>query len=147
MISKRAKLPMRYTLNALDVQAQRKLERLALKRARNPNRYKVIAKGYRAKYFKKLSSAAAYYHKLKWKDARPTITSLLYGCSVYTSMQRMDLSQQKRIAKAKRLAAPRHQHTLNTLVPPKKIEPLALPAPRPFSDQEWNTMLVGVRVG
>lgn len=133
-------------LNALDKQGWRKLAAAALKKARNPNKYKVEGKGYRTRYFKKLASASAHYAKLKRNNARPRITSLYWakGASVWTSLQRLDLRAKKFNAPVPRMpkgpASDLRHRVPTSLIKEKVREPL-------YTPEQWNTTLVGVRVG
>lgn len=128
-------------MNDLDKQGWRKLARLALAKARNPTKYKVEGKGYRTRYFKKFASACAFYHKLKKASARPRLTSLYWtaGCSVWTSLQVLDTRALK-MRTPNKPASVKAGRVPNTLARKKVIEPL-------YTDEEWNTTLIGVRAG
>lgn len=129
-------------MNELDKQCWRKLAKAALAKARNPTKYKVEGKGYRTRYFKKLASAAAFYHKVKKANGRPRITSLYWakGGSVWTSLQVLDTRalKFKTAHKPRRIAVPNQVPT--SLIRKKVVEPI-------YTDEQWNTMLVGVRTG
>ena len=126
-------------MNELDKQGWRKLAKKALMKARNPTKYKVEGKGWRTKYFKYLASAAKYYHKLKKYSARPRITSLLFNCSVWTSLQVLDTRALKMRTKPRKLMAPRDR-VPTSLIRKKIVEPI-------YTDEQWNTTLLGVRTG
>lgn len=135
-------------MSELDKQGWRKLAKAALVKARNPTKYKVEGKGYRTRYFKKLASAAAFYHKMKKASARPRITSLYWavGGSVWTSLQVLDTRALKfktahrprRTTPSRALAVPNQVPT--SLIRKKIVEPI-------YTDEQWNTTLVGVRTG